>query len=125
MLQHCTYRETIRDPAPMASSETLDFSPGDTRGGALFVTVSTLGWTVGQLDVQVQGSYNQVVYFNLGALGQSNFARTITAADYSYLLLSGALPPHLRVELTPSGGLDAQVGVVARSQVRIETDFAA
>ena len=124
MFQHCAYRQTLREIAALTALTNLDFSPGDTRGGALFVVVNLTGTTVGSVDVQILGSFNEVAYFDLGTAAEANFARTgLSSTGFYYFELTGTLPPHLRVELTPQGGMNGQVGVVARAQVRLETDF--
>lgn len=122
MFQHCSYPKSLITRAPVATQISLPFTPGSTRGGALFIIVSVVQGQTGSLDVQILGSFNNVVFTPLGVEGQENFSRTVQADGFYYFEMTESLPPHLRVDLTAAGGFDGLVSVGVRSSDVLITD---
>lgn len=120
MFRHCVYDQQLRAQAPLTVLTNLDFEPFNRRGDGLFIVFRLTGSLAGgTYTVQMRGSFDRVTYFALGSA--NNFLQSIGSGnDGSYIFnLSGALPPFLRVQITPVGFPSGDVSVVAKGSVGV------
>lgn len=112
-LQTCTFERTLL-PAQALTPQVQYVSPGqifDQTAGGMFFVIQTTGRTAGTLTVALQGSGDGTNWYALDA----DLSVVVSANGSRYILTRRGLPLYMRLRLTPAGGFDGTVGVVARS----------
>lgn len=112
MFGQATSAATVRAAAVLTALgyATLGRVP-TPQSAAQFFVLTTTGWTVGAVTVQLQGSNDGITYTDAG----NAFDLSITATGVRYVPLTGALAPYLRLALTPAGGFDGVLAVEYRA----------
>lgn len=119
MFQHASFSAPVRAPATLlvVATNAVLGPVYDQDTGAITFVLETTGRTVGSYTAQVEGSIDglSTTYYSLGAA----MLKTVLLDGYKYIQLSGAVPKYVRVVLTPAGGFDGRVAVIARSAGRL------
>lgn len=108
-----TGSQTLRAAALLAAEATVTLDMrGLTRAPAVVIVLKSAGRTAGSVVATVQGGVTSATAtFPLG----SDLTRTVTTGTYTFIFLTGTIPPFVKVTLTPGGGYDGTLTVSGRA----------
>lgn len=117
MFAQCTYQETMRALGPLTSPETISYSQGsigNPNAAGFFWVIRITARTAGSVAVQAVGgtSTSVATFVPLGADLADTYSGG-SANGYHYLELDGPIPIYGGLVVTPSGGFDGNIEVIA------------
>lgn len=106
--QGCSYTDTVRSAAAVATQTDLTFGAiANASGGCIFWLIRVASRTVGTLTATALGSFDGSTYFSLGT---DQEVSTTVNGNVGFPL-TGPTPRYIGLRLTPSGGFDGTAQV--------------